>query len=157
MYDDAAFVGLFAAFAGIFAIIALVGIANYVLMSLGLMRMASNQEIDNPWLAWIPIGNLWIMGKIIKTIELGSKKFEQAELILVLASVGSMVLAAIPFVGALINLAVMILGLMVMYKIYKMYAPGKEMLYTILSFIFAIIAPGILFFKIRDNTPVEVE
>lgn len=155
MYDDAA-VGVIAAFAGLFVVLAIIGIVNYVLMSIGLMKMAQNEEIENPWLAWVPIGNFWIMGKLIKTIELGSNKWEQAELILVIAAAGSIILGAIPVIGTIVSLAVAVLSILVMYKIYKMYAPDNAMLYLILSIVFAIIAPGIIFMKIKDNTPVEV-
>jgi len=155
MYDDAA-LGIFAAFAGVIAVFGLIGIVNYVLMSLGLMKMAQNAEIENPWLAWVPVGNLWIMGKLIKTIELGSNKWEQAELILVIAAAGSILLGAIPVVGSIVSIALTVLMILVMYKIYKMYASENAMLYLILSIVFAIIAPGILFFKIKDNTPVEI-
>lgn len=155
MYDDAA-VGVIAAFAGLFVVLGIIGIVNYVLMSIGLMKMAQNEEIENPWLAWVPIGNFWIMGKLIKTIELGSNKWEQAELILVIAAAGSIILGAIPVIGTIVSLAVAVLSILVMYKIYKMYAPDNAMLYLILSIVFAIIAPGIIFMKIKDNTPVEV-
>lgn len=156
MSDYAGLGAIFAIFGGFIFILGIVGIVNYVLMSLGLMNMAKNQNIDNPWLAWIPIGNLWIIGKIIKTVDLGEKKFEQAELILVIAAAASILLGAIPVIGTLISLAVTILYLLVVYKLYKMYAAQSAMLYLILTIVFAIIAPGIIFFKIKDNTPVEV-
>ena len=39
-------------------------IANYVLTSLSLYTIAKRRLIGNPWLAWIPIGSVWIMGSI---------------------------------------------------------------------------------------------
>jgi hypothetical protein len=42
----------------------LVGIAVYVVTSLSLHTMAKRRGIQHPWLAWIPYGNLWIMGSI---------------------------------------------------------------------------------------------
>ena len=154
MYEEGA-IALIAAFAGIFLIIGLIGIVGYVLMALGLMRMATNEGIENPWLAWIPVGNLWIIGKLIKTIELGSNKWEQAELILVIASAASILLAAIPVIGTIVSISVSLLMLLVMYKLYKMYDPQNATLYIILSILFSFIAPGIILFKIRDNSPVE--
>ncbi len=155
MYDEA-FVGIFAAFAGVGVIFMLIGLVNYVLISLGLMTMATNQGIENPWLAWIPIGNLWILGKIVRTIEFADKKYEKAEMILLIAAAASIVLSAIPLIGWLISLAVFVLNILVILKLYKMYAPENAVLYLILTIIFAIIAPGIIMFKIKDNTPVEV-
>ena len=40
------------------------GIAAYVLLGLGLFALAKNRRIQNPWLAWIPVGNLWLLGCI---------------------------------------------------------------------------------------------
>ena len=40
------------------------GIVFYVLQSLGLYAIASRRQLKNPWLAWLPIGNMWILGSI---------------------------------------------------------------------------------------------
>lgn len=40
------------------------GIAAYVLMSLGLYTIAQRRGIKNPWMAWVPVLNLWILGSI---------------------------------------------------------------------------------------------
>lgn len=37
-------------------------IANYVMISLSLYKLAQRRLINNPWLSWIPIGSDWIMG-----------------------------------------------------------------------------------------------
>ncbi len=39
-------------------------IFSYVMTSLSLMTIAKRRGIQNPWLAWIPIGNYWILGAI---------------------------------------------------------------------------------------------
>ena len=41
-----------------------IGIAAYVLQSLGLYTIANRRGISNPWLAWLPVGNMWILGSI---------------------------------------------------------------------------------------------
>lgn len=40
-------------------------LAMYILQSLGLYQIADRRRIANPWLAWLPIGNLWIFGSIV--------------------------------------------------------------------------------------------
>lgn len=40
------------------------GVVSYVLMSIGMYRLAKSRWIRNPWLAWIPLGNLWILGSV---------------------------------------------------------------------------------------------
>ena len=53
---------------GIFAVVYLValvfGIVLYVLQSIGIYAVAKRRGINNPWLAWIPVGVLWILGSI---------------------------------------------------------------------------------------------
>lgn len=39
-------------------------IAVYVLQSLGMYTIAKNRGIHNPWLAWVPVGNVWVLGSI---------------------------------------------------------------------------------------------
>ena len=46
-----------------FAIFAF-AILCYVLESLGLYTIAKRRGLNNPWLAWIPVGNTWILGLI---------------------------------------------------------------------------------------------
>ena len=40
------------------------GVAAYIFMALGLYAIARNRQIKNPWLAWVPVGNLWLLGSI---------------------------------------------------------------------------------------------
>ena len=42
----------------------LVSIAAYVLLALGLYGIAKKRGIHYPWLAWLPVGNAWLLGCI---------------------------------------------------------------------------------------------
>ena len=42
----------------------LIYLATYVLYSLGLYIIANRRGIRNAWLAWLPVGNIWILGAI---------------------------------------------------------------------------------------------
>lgn len=42
----------------------IIGIVCYIFSSLGLYTIAQRRGISNPWLAWIPFGNVWILGSI---------------------------------------------------------------------------------------------
>ena len=59
---------LLLALAGIIGIVALVislvAVVGYVLQSVGLYTIAKRRGIQNPWLAWLPVGNYWIAGSI---------------------------------------------------------------------------------------------
>lgn len=54
--------------AGIFGmvmiVVGLVLLVGYIFQSVGLYTIAKNRGIQNPWLAWLPIGNYWIAGSI---------------------------------------------------------------------------------------------
>ncbi len=41
-----------------------VSIGTYVFQSLGFYTIAKRRGIRNPWLSWLPVGNLWILGCI---------------------------------------------------------------------------------------------
>lgn len=41
-----------------------IAIASYIMTSLSLYKIADRRQIKNPWLAWLPIGNYWIIGSI---------------------------------------------------------------------------------------------
>lgn len=40
------------------------GIVCYVLQAVGMHAIAKRRGIRSPWLSWLPIGNLWILGSI---------------------------------------------------------------------------------------------
>lgn len=65
---DIAFAGAFGVFILIYGVAMLlamaISVASYVLHSLGLYTIAQRRGIHNPWLAWIPVGNLWLLGSI---------------------------------------------------------------------------------------------
>lgn len=44
--------------------IALILITNYVLSSIGYMRIADRREIKNGWLVWIPVARNWTFGAV---------------------------------------------------------------------------------------------
>ena len=53
-----------AIFIGTFTISLLVGLALYLLESIGVYKMAKSAEIKNPWLAFIPVANGWVFGTL---------------------------------------------------------------------------------------------
>lgn len=53
-----------AIFIGTFTISLLIGLALYLLESIGVYKMAKSAEIKNPWLAFIPVANGWVFGTL---------------------------------------------------------------------------------------------
>lgn len=50
--------GVFVLVVGLFVLV------GYVFQSVGLYTLAKRRGIQNPWLAWLPVGNYWIAGSI---------------------------------------------------------------------------------------------
>lgn len=42
----------------------IVAVAAYVLAAIGVYTIAKRRNIKNPWMAWIPYANFWILGSI---------------------------------------------------------------------------------------------
>lgn len=66
--SEAALVGFLGTFLVIMLVLLVVlwayAITAYVLHSLGLYKIAKRRGIHNPWLAWLPVGQAWILGSI---------------------------------------------------------------------------------------------
>lgn len=56
--------GLFALFAGFLMMIFILILAVYIYTSLAFYYIAKKTKNDKPWLAWIPVANLYLMTQI---------------------------------------------------------------------------------------------
>lgn len=150
MYDGLfAFLAIFGALIGVFV---LIGIAFYVLMSLGLMKLAENKGIENAWLAWIPIANMYILGLVIEDLQIFNYDIPKIEVVLPVGSLVVGILGAIPVLGQLIAIAFAIVSIAALYKLFKMYRPESAVLFTVLGIILGL-AP-VFVFIIRNDQPV---
>ena len=144
----------FLALLGMFLFIfTLIGIAFYVIFAFSFYKMTVNAGIENPWLAWIPIAQWYVLAKIIKSLNIGGFEIPNLEFVLPGATLLVMALNRVPVIGSLLSLANFILLLFALNKLYKMYKPDQAVLYTILS-IFGLPIPFI-FLSIKDLKPVE--
>ena len=50
----------------------LISLATYIVVSLSLYTIADRRDIKHAWLAWIPVGNLWILGSISDHYQLNA-------------------------------------------------------------------------------------
>lgn len=65
-YDAAEGVGAFLLVFNTFfyLLMLLYSVVSYVLYSLGTYTLAKRRGIHHPWLAWVPVANLWVLGSI---------------------------------------------------------------------------------------------
>ncbi len=74
MYDLEMFMDSFAVIYGITMVFAsFLSIAFYVLGAIALQSIAKNRGIENSWLAWIPVGNVYILGAIADDYNLKAR------------------------------------------------------------------------------------
>ena len=125
--------------AGIFLLILLaVCIAVYVICSLALKKIAKAKGIENAWLAWIPVANMYILGKVVGPFNF-IVDIAQPELVLPIVTLLGSVLSKVPVVGLVCSLASLVLSLAAYYFLYKQYKPEKATTMLVLTIFFSII------------------
>lgn len=155
-------------------VVPLLSLAIYVFTALSLYTIARRRGLHSPWLAWIPVANLWLMGSLsdqYRYLTRGQLKHKRIVLLVLkvvtLAFVGGLVGSVIWLVAtrgiaaAVIAMVVMgllavgtalantVLGFMALYDIYASCDPENATVYLVLSIFFKFLRP-IFLFIIRD-------
>lgn len=151
MYDETGLAALMAASIGFMLVFFVIFIAFYVLKSIGLMTLAANKGIENAWLAWIPVADLYIMGSIVGEMDLFGYRLTNLGMWLPVGVIGGWILAMIPIIGILFSLALMVFMIIFIYNFFKIYTESA-VLYTVLSCLLGLFA--IFVFIIRNNQPI---
>lgn len=127
-------------------------LALYVFKSIGFMDMANNRGMENAWLAWVPVADLYIGGKLVEEIDFLGMRITNMGLWLPLLNVLSLFfVSSIILVLELIYWGIFVFFLFYLYRLYCIYAPSKATLYTV----FSIIGLWPIFvFMIRNNKPL---
>ena len=138
--------GWLAFFGAFIGFILFYGVIVYIVGAIGLKRMADKLNIENSWLAFIPIANAYLIGKVAgDRIDLFGYQIENLALIMLAGSALSGLASPIPVIGFLLILAFSVISFAALYKIYLMFVPNSAMLYLILSIVLAFIAPFLLY------------
>lgn len=140
----------------------IVGIGLYVLFVIGLYGLAKTEETGNEWFSFIPILQLYIIGKILKEIKISTYTIPKLELVLPIAPFAVMIaggiLGIIPVIGPLcaliLNLAYLIFSIAIAYHFFKRYKGEKAVLMTVLSVILFFMGP-IFVFNLRKAKPLS--
>ena len=89
-------------------------VATYVLTSWGFYTIAQRRGIDKPWLAWIPVANVWILGCIsdqYRYVAKGENKSKRKVLIgLSIASAVCAIVFIVLLIIAMVDIAGMAMG-----------------------------------------------
>jgi hypothetical protein len=140
----------------IFLVFAAASIVLYLLMALGLKKLADNRNIENSWVAFIPILQLYIMGLLIEKLEIFGFEIPELSLVLPVLTLITPLVSKISLVGSIYSIAVYIVFAFALYKLYKLYAPENAQIYIILSVVLPFMGP-IFIYLIRNNELLEIE
>lgn len=147
--------GVFAAAAIIGVVItAIIVIAFYLFFSFALYKLAQRRSMEMPWLAWIPIAQMYILGKMVKSMQISTFEIPSLEVVLPVGMLAFALLRGIPVLGFIISIAFYALLLLTFYNLYKQYLPEKATMYAVLSILVVTVPFFIL--KIAKMDPVNI-
>lgn len=156
-------------------VVPLCSLAIYVFTALSLYTIAKRRGIACPWLAWVPVANLWLIGSLsdqYRYLTRGQLKHKRIVLLILkavtLAFTGGLVGSVIWLIGAkaspasVITLLVMVLldgaaaialsviSFMALYDVYASCDPENATVYLVLTIFFKVLKPIFLFLS-RDK------
>ncbi len=138
-------------------IVIVLAIVVYVLKSIALMDVAKKNNIEYAWLAWLPCGDAYILGKLGFEIYCPKKEYNFLVWVLLGCSVATLLLSSNPLMP-LVVLAHNVLSAMAYYYIFLNINKEKVGLYTVLHVIFSV--GGLLLYMNRNKVvaaqPVNV-
>lgn len=127
-------------------------IVIYIFQGIALSDLAKKNNIPNPWLAWIPVGNMYILGKLGFEVY-DDKKNEAFVWVLLGCSAATIVLSESIFV-TLVSLGVAVFSTWAYYNIFKKIASKNAVVYTVLVALFSV--GGIILFFLRKSVTQQV-
>ena len=111
----------------------------YVFGSLGIMEVAKKNNIANPWLAFIPVANSYLLGKLgFEVYSNDEEKNTTFPWIMLGLAVFNFIANGESTLSSLANLALSVFATISYYRIYKCLTK-KYVMYTVLSFFFGVI------------------
>jgi len=130
---------IFAVLFGIFLIIVLLCICSYVLTGAAYYKMAKKLELENKWLAWIPIGQTFIFGKIAgDRVTIFGKELKDVSIVLLAITLAAGAFSMVPIIGVLLSIASIVMYYTTLYKVLRIFKEESAVLYLVLSIVFAI-------------------
>lgn len=154
--NETAGIGAFlAAVAGLGMIMLVIVAGLWILKSIGLSQMAKNRGIENEWLAWLPVADLYIMGKIVEEMNVLGIQINNLGLWFPVISLLGGLLSSIPILGIILFIGILIFQIAFIYKLFSLYT-DQATIYTVLCVFFAFLLP-IFIFSLRNNSVLSEE
>jgi len=128
-------------------------LAAYIFGALGVMEVAKKNNIPNPWLAFIPVANSYLIGQLgFEVYSNENEKNTTFPWIMAGLSASGIILNGDSSLYTLAEIALAVFGTISYYRIYKYLTPKYKM-YTVLSFFFG----GIPLFMNKDMIKAKKE
>lgn len=125
-------------------IVLIISIVLYVFTGLSLSELAKKNEVENAWLAWLPVGNMYLLGKIgFEIYAPVEKRNSNFTWVLLACSLASWVLYD-SGLSSMAMVGVTVFSTWAYYYIFKKINEKNCVLFTILSAMFDI-GPVLLF------------
>ncbi len=142
---------------GLIFVIVIIVIILYVFMALGMQSMAKKLQIENPWLAWIPIANIYLMGKIAgDQVTIFNKVIPKLGLVLLVGGIGVYIITFIPFINIIAVIVYAVIYIVALYKIYRIFSEDNAVIYTVLSVIIDVTAPFFIYFASKNQPNLAI-
>lgn len=153
MYILSTLFGIFTGiFHGVFSIIAgLIGLIFYILTAVGLHKMAKDKGIHFAWLAWIPVFQIYLVGKLDDDKVLGIPAAGIILLIFPIITALSEFFFGLGFITGIITAFGYIFEIAAYYKLMHIYT-NHAILYTVSGVICPALM-GLWIFLHRNSTP----
>lgn len=117
-------------------VLGIISIILSVFGALGIMEVAKKNKMPNPWLAFIPVANSYLVGKIgFEVYSDESNKNTTFPWVMLGLSAGMIIVGDESDVYNLLSIALLVFSTMSYYRIYKYLTPKYKM-YTVLSIFF---------------------
>ena len=104
MFQDYLESGLWLILRSLFGMPMLLSIASYVLTALALYTIARRRGLGNPWLAWIPVADCWLLGSLSDQYRYVVKGEHRSKRKILLFFRILMTIMLVPLIGLLVKL-----------------------------------------------------
>lgn len=153
-----------------------VSIVSYVLGALGSYRIAKRRGIHHAWLAWVPVGNAWLLGSLSDHYQYVAKhKVTKRRKVLLTLSIIMMALSLVTgvvagvsaaldgtalaialvvfayFIILGLSIAVMVISFIAYYDLFQSCKPEYAVLFLILGIFFSVALPFFVFACSKDD------
>lgn len=136
-------------------IICVLAIVFYVFQSIALYKLAEKNNINNAWLAWIPVANMYLLGKLgFEIYAPDDKKNEVFTWILLGCSAASLLLSDVSGLSTIADIGLLVFSTWAYYYIFNVINNKNCVLFVVLNVIFRI-GGIILFFNRKKFTNVS--